>query len=91
MERGYLVTFDVSFDSYRRRLAKLFERYGPKVLRSVYALDLPAARIGRFAATVTETVEPDDHILIVPYCRRCRLRWEGTPLDEVPAGGWVVR
>ncbi|WP_131770620.1 CRISPR-associated endonuclease Cas2 [Candidatus Protofrankia californiensis] len=68
----FLVSFDVSSDRRRRKVATALERHGPKVLRSVYDLDLSVGRLDRLAARLTGLVEPDDHIVIVPYCPRCR-------------------
>ncbi len=87
---GLLVSFDVSSDRRRRTVARTLEQYGPKILRSVYDLELPAGRLDSLAARLTELVEPDDHLVVVPHCPHCRLRWHGVPLDAVPDHGWVA-
>jgi hypothetical protein len=68
----------------------VLERHGPKVLRSVYDLALPVQKLDGLAAKLCEIVEPDDHVVIVPYCPQCRQRWRGVPLDALPDHGWTV-
>ncbi|WP_250281364.1 CRISPR-associated endonuclease Cas2 [Frankia sp. CiP1_Cm_nod2] len=85
----FLVSFDVSSDRHRRKVATALERHGPKVLRSVYDLDLTASGLDGLATRLAGLVEPDDHIVIVPCCPRCRQWWHGFPLDAVPDHGWV--
>ncbi|WP_165485666.1 CRISPR-associated endonuclease Cas2 [Protofrankia symbiont of Coriaria ruscifolia] len=87
---GYVVTFDISCDAYRRRVGKVLEKYGPRILHSVYDIDVPSARMGRFTDRLIDMVEPRDHILVLPYCADCRFSWAGMPMDAPPVGGWVV-
>lgn len=87
---GYIVTFDISFDGYRRRAGHTLERHGPRILHSVYDIDVTEDRIGRLTDRLTDIVEAHDHVLVLPYCGDCRSAWSGIPLDAAPANGWVI-
>ncbi|MDT3440466.1 CRISPR-associated endonuclease Cas2 [Pseudofrankia sp. BMG5.37] len=89
-DTGLLVSFDVSFDAYRRQVAKVLERHGPRVLRSVYDVTPPAGAVNRLVERLVEIVEPSDHVVVVPYCPRCRHHWSGAPLNALPGSGWIV-
>jgi len=88
--RGLLISLDVSFDPYRRRLGSVLERYGPRLLHSVYDVTPPSGGVERLLGRIDEIVEPSDHVVAVPYCHRCRHHWRGTLLDVVPRHSWIV-
>jgi CRISPR-associated endonuclease Cas2 len=87
---GYIVTFDVSFDGYRRQVGKLLERRGPRIMHSVYDIDVTPSLISKIEDRIVGIVEPRDHILLLPYCGDCSSAWSGVPLDAPPPNGWIV-
>ncbi|KLL10792.1 MULTISPECIES: CRISPR-associated endonuclease Cas2 [Protofrankia] len=90
LRAGYVVTFDISHDARRQRVGKVLERHGPRILHSVYDIDVPPALMGRLANRFTGMIERRDHVLVLPYCGSCGSSWAGIPMDAPPAGGWIV-
>jgi CRISPR-associated endonuclease Cas2 len=87
----YLVSFDISSDRSRRAVGKALERFGPKLLYSVYGITVPARRLPRLLTRIDGLLEPSDHALVLPVCDHCDEAWWGLPLDTIPRGGWVAR
>ncbi|WP_239331885.1 CRISPR-associated endonuclease Cas2 [Frankia sp. CiP3] len=87
---GYVVTFDISSDAYRRRVGSVLERNGPRILRSVYDIEIPAPRLERLTDRLVDLIETGDHVLVLPYCTDCTSSWLGMPMDAPPVNGWIV-
>jgi CRISPR-associated endonuclease Cas2 len=86
---GLLVSFDVSNDAHRRQLAKTLERFGPRVLRSVYDQTLPPGTVNRLVERINEIVRPSDHAVLVPYCPHAVTTGAAPPSIPFPTEpGW---
>ena len=75
MARGfYLVSYDISDDRVRARLAHLLEGYGQRVQYSVFELWLTERELDRLQARLTDAVEAEGTVRLYALCAACRER-----------------
>lgn len=86
----WVVTYDVRDDRARLRVSRLLEPYGPRVLHSVFELRASPWTAARLHARVTGLLAPDDRLLLLPGCERCRRSVHGGSLEPEPARATVI-
>lgn len=63
----YLVAYDIADKRRLRRVAKLMERFGVRVQKSVFECALPPAAVAQMVDGATKLIDPDvDGIRIYP-------------------------
>lgn len=69
---AYLVCYDVADPRRLRRVARLMERHGTRVQRSVFVCRLTAAQKERLAARLGRLILPaSDAVSLYALCARC--------------------
>lgn len=69
--RWWLVCYDVRDGKRLRRTAKHMEGYGNRQQYSVFRCWLTKREMERLRWELTELLEPEDDVLIIPLCSRC--------------------
>lgn len=69
--KWYLVCYDVRDDRRLRRAAKLLEGCGERLQYSVFRCWLGRAQMQRLRWELTQVLEPEDDVLLIPLCERC--------------------
>ncbi|WP_298483123.1 CRISPR-associated endonuclease Cas2 [uncultured Chloroflexus sp.] len=83
----YVISYDISVDQRRLKIAKLLEGYGQRVLESVFECDLEAGAYRQLRQKLDRLirVEEGDSIRIYHLCGACRHNAEiignGPPLE----------
>ncbi|MGH9156463.1 MAG: CRISPR-associated endonuclease Cas2 [Acidimicrobiales bacterium] len=72
MGREWMVTYDISRNASRSKLATMLEARGPRVLYSVFEIEADAAGMIRLATRASELLGPTDAVLALPRCESCR-------------------
>lgn len=69
----YLISYDISNDKRRRKIAKTIENYGKRVQYSVFECDLEKDRMKELYAILAENMkeDPDGSIRIYNICENC--------------------
>lgn len=84
----YVISYDISVDQRRLKIAKLLAGYGQRVLESVFECDLEIAAYRQLRQKLNRLirVEEGDRLRIYQLCGACRPNIEiigsGPPLDE---------
>lgn len=84
----YVISYDISVDQRRLKVAKLLAGYGQRVLESVFECDLEAAAYRQLRQKLNRLirVEEGDRLRVYQLCGACRPNIEiighGPPLDE---------
>ncbi len=87
----YLVSYDISDDKLRLKIARLLEGYGERVQYSLFEIWATPREMGRLRQQLTRLVKRSDQhvgsIRIYPLCAVCRTRreivGEGKEVEEV--------
>lgn len=69
--RWWLICYDVRDPKRLRRAAKRLEGYGQRMQFSVFRCWLTPARLQQLRWELTELLEPEDDVLVIPLCARC--------------------
>jgi CRISPR-associated protein Cas2 len=69
--RWWLVCYDVRHPKRLRRAAKHMEGYGERMQYSVFRCWLTTRELERLRWELTELLEPEDDVLLIPLCSRC--------------------
>ncbi len=70
-ERWYLVSYDVRDPKRLRRAAKLVEGFGHRLQYSVFRCWMSGRSAQELRWKLTELLEPEDDVLLIPLCSRC--------------------
>ncbi|WP_322488535.1 CRISPR-associated endonuclease Cas2 [Chloroflexus sp.] len=83
----YLISYDISVDQRRLKIAKLLEGYGQRVLESVFECDLEVDAYRRLRQKLSRLIDvaEGDRLRIYQLCGMCRrnveIIGEGPPLE----------
>lgn len=69
--KWWLVSYDVHDPRRLRRAAALLEGAGERVQLSVFRCWMTPAQMQELRWELTELLDPDDEVLIIPLCPRC--------------------
>ena len=73
----YLISYDISDDRRRNRLARLLEQNGMRVQWSVFECLMEGNRIEYLKTAIKEIIEPaEDSVRIYPLCAACARQME---------------
>lgn len=84
----YLISYDISIDKRRAKIAKLLEGFGQRVLESVFECDLTAAEYRQLRRKLNRRIKADagDELRIYQLCRSCVAKTEiigaGPPVER---------
>jgi CRISPR-associated protein Cas2 len=76
--RWWLVCYDVHDQARLRRCAKVLEGTGQRMQESVFRCWLTPAGVQELRWELTEVLEPNDEVLMIPLCARCVAGMETT-------------
>ena len=83
----YLISYDISDDRCRTRVAHALEGYGTRVQFSVFELWLNKAQLARLRKRLEKQIEAGGSVRIYMLCAACQgarqVLGEGEPNDEV--------
>lgn len=68
----FLVCYDISATKGRNRVARLLEKYGERLQRSVFRLDVSLAVMERLKTLLLHALDDQDELLVIPLCERCQ-------------------
>jgi len=70
----YLITYDISIDKRRTKLAKLLEGFGQRVQYSVFECDMEERQVSQLYRRLTRLLRPaeGDSLRIYKLCTNCR-------------------
>jgi CRISPR-associated protein Cas2 len=83
----YLISYDISIDKRRTKVAKLLEGFGQRVLESVFECDLSKHEYGVLRRKLDRRIHPEegDRLRIYRLCSSCASRVEiigvGPPVE----------
>jgi CRISPR-associated endonuclease Cas2 len=71
---NYLISYDISSNIIRRRVADCLERVGSRVQKSVFILELAQHEIYKVKKSLKEIIDNDEnhHIMIIVLCQSCQ-------------------
>jgi CRISPR-associated protein Cas2 len=69
--KWWLVSYDVHDPKRLRKCAKHMEGYGHRVQYSVFRCWLTKVEVERLRWELTQKLEPDDEVLLIPLCGNC--------------------
>lgn len=84
----YLISYDISVDRRRTKIAKLLEGFGQRVLESVFECDLEAKQYSALRQKLGQRLRPDegDRLRIYRLCTSCIVQieviGEGPPVEQ---------
>jgi CRISPR-associated protein Cas2 len=67
----YIVAYDITENSNRNRLAKYLGKYGIRVQKSVFAIQLDRHVLKKFLADVKRIAGDDDQVALFRLCSGC--------------------
>jgi CRISPR-associated protein Cas2 len=70
--KWWLVCYDVRDEKRLRRTAKHMEGYGERVQYSVFRCWLTVREAERLRWELTQLLEAEDDVLLIPLCARCQ-------------------
>lgn len=79
MSRLWIITYDISDDRTRYRIADILKNYGIRVQYSIFECRLTGTELATLRAGVTGLLDPGDSVRWYPLCRWCRadICWQG--------------
>lgn len=86
----YLISYDISIDQRRLKVAHLLEGYGQRVLESVFECDLEPTAYRQLRQKLSRLIKTDegDRLRIYHICNTCRCQieviGEGPPPETSP-------
>ncbi len=69
--KWWLVCYDVHEPARLRRAAKVLEGSGQRMQESVFRCWMTPAQMHRLRWELTQVLEPNDEVLLIPLCPRC--------------------
>lgn len=74
MALTHVITYDISDDNRRARVAAILQAYGDRVQRSVFVVTTEADRLTEARERIAEIINPDtDSVYVFRQCAAC---WE---------------
>ncbi|MCX8125384.1 MAG: CRISPR-associated endonuclease Cas2 [Spirochaetes bacterium] len=67
----WLVIYDIRNEKRLRRIAKMVERYGVRVQKSVFEAMCNETTIQRMRSEAKTILEKEDSLIIIPLCASC--------------------
>lgn len=71
--RRWLLSYDISSQKQRTRLAALATTYGSRIQKSVYICTLSPEQLEWLALHIQSIAQKDDRIMLRPICRTCQI------------------
>lgn len=68
----WLISYDVSSDKHRQKIAKTLLDYGERVQFSVFECDINEKELKRLVSKLTKLIENSDSIRYYRLCSACR-------------------
>ena len=68
----YLLSYDITINKNRQRLADLLLDYGDRIQKSVFEADLDADDLAKIMRIAEALVDTDDSFRVYPLCKSCR-------------------
>ncbi len=88
--RWWLVCYDVRDPVRLRRTARILEGAGERIQYSVFRCWLSPTQMNELRWNLTEVLEPEDDVLLIPLCPRCvrgmATTHTATKVPDWPAG-----
>lgn len=84
MARRWMVTYDVAQQRSRSQLATLLEARGPRVLYSVFEIELDQRQCDRLVDRASCILGGGDSLLVLPICSSCRTWRYGSGIETDP-------
>ena len=82
----YLVSYDITDDRSRQRIADLLLDYGDRIQKSVFEADLDADDLATILRKAEPLIAEEDSFRIYPLCKACRagliLRGSATRVED---------
>ena len=72
--RRCLIAYDITDNRIRYKVARLLEKHGSRIQRSVFLVETGEAALRRLEANLTELLEESDNLLLLPCCDACFAR-----------------
>jgi CRISPR-associated protein Cas2 len=70
----YVITYDISDDRRRARVAAILQAHGDRIQRSVFIATIDTDTLNQARQRITETINPDtDSVYVFRQCAAC---WE---------------
>ena len=69
--KWWLVCYDVRDPARLRRAAKILEGTGRRIQYSIFRCWMNETQMQRLRWELTEVLEPEDDVLVIPLCSRC--------------------
>jgi len=69
--KWWLVCYDIRDDKRLRRAAKKLEGFGQRMQYSVFRCWMTPRKMQQLRSELTEELEPEDDVLMIPLCQRC--------------------
>jgi CRISPR-associated protein Cas2 len=88
----YILSYDVTDDGKRTKLANLLLDYGERVQKSVFEADLNATEVKEIMAKAANYLASGDSLRLYPLCRTCVSKVESLGrliLVQTPSH-WIV-
>ena len=68
---AWLIIYDIRNERRLRRIAKIMERYGVRVQKSVFETYSDEKTINRMRREAGFVLEKDDSLIAIPLCAKC--------------------
>jgi CRISPR-associated protein Cas2 len=70
--KWWLVCYDVREDKRLRKAARHMEGHGTRVQYSIFRCWLTPREMEKLRWELTELLEPEDDVMLIPLCARCQ-------------------
>ncbi len=81
---AWLVIYDIRNDKRLHRIARIMERYGERVQKSVFETYCDETTIARMRNEAKAVLDKEDSLIIIPLCTKC---WQKKKQYGVKAQG----
>ncbi len=68
----HLVSYDISSNPMRNRLARYLARFGQRLQKSVFLVDVPRYQYQKFVNGIEKITDREGDVLIFNLCRGCQ-------------------
>ena len=69
--KWWLICYDVRDAKRLRKCAKHMEGYGLRIQYSIFRCWMTPTEVARLRWELTEKLDPEDDVLLIPLCQRC--------------------
>ncbi|MDE5831963.1 MAG: CRISPR-associated endonuclease Cas2 [Desulfovibrio sp.] len=67
----YLITYDVTRDADREKVAKRLKKHGRRLQKSVFLIEATDAALENLSREILKIIDDEDGLLIFPLCESC--------------------